>query len=59
MTSRQVADPLLMAGEVVHLQRQSDPQVGSVPLRLPHRLDVFIQLIQPHSPVIEVVVRHG
>ncbi len=58
MPRRQLANPVLVAGQEIDLQRQPDDEGGEIPLGAPDLLDIFIQLIQAHAPVVEIVPLH-
>ena len=59
MPRGEVADPVFLAGQIVHLQREADGELRVAFLREPDLGHVFIELGIAHPPVIEVVAGHG
>ena len=58
MPRRQLTNPVLVAGEVIHFQRQLDDQPGVIAPRPGYLLDVSIHIAEQHSPVVEIIARH-
>ena len=59
MPCGQVADPFLVAGDIIDFESKADCQPGDFMPGVENLIHVFIQLVQPHTPVVEVVLRHG
>ncbi len=55
----EIANPVLVARQVIHFERKADGEPRELALRAAHFLDVFIKLMVQHAPVVEVVAAHG
>ena len=51
MPRGEFANPILVAGQIIHFQREPDGQLREIPLRLADFVDVFVQPIRIHPPV--------
>ena len=58
MPGGEFTDPILVAGQIIHFQREPDGELGKIPLRFADFFDVFGKLIQIHPPVVEIVLAH-
>ena len=54
----EILDPVLMAGDVIHLQPQTDGERRMIPPRLLDLRHIGIEVTQQHAPVIEIIARH-
>jgi len=59
MARGEVADPVLVAGQIIHFQRQADGELRKFLLGQPDLGDVFIELASEHPPVVEIIALHG
>ena len=59
MQGGEVAYPFLLAGQIIHFQGEPDRKLGKVRLDLAHLPDIKIQLIEPHPPIVKIILRHG
>ena len=59
MARGQVANPVFVAGEVIHLQGELDDEVGMVAAGLLDAGDILVEVGGLHAPVIKVIPRHG
>ena len=58
MACGQVANPVLVTGQVIDLQRELDDQPGMVAPGALDPPDILVQLRRPHAPVVEIVEGH-
>ena len=58
MPRGEFANPILVAGQIIHFEREPDGELRKILPRLADFFDVFIQLIQIHPPVVEIVLPH-
>ena len=58
MTSGILKTGILVAGQVIHLQREADGQLRKLFLRAADFGDVFVQLRKIHAPVVEIILTH-
>src|SRR2546425_13067511 len=58
MTSRQVANPDFVAGNVIDFESQLDGKTGMIGSGLADLLRIFVHVAKRHAPVIEVIARH-
>ena len=58
MPRGQLADPILVAGQIIHFQREADGELRKGFLRPPDFGDVFIKLPVEHPPAVEILLRH-
>ena len=54
----QLTKPILMARNIIHLQRQLNRKTGVVPPRLFDFGDILIELVLSHVPIIEIIAVH-
>lgn len=59
MTSGELANPIFVAREVIDFEGEFDFELGDIALGLADFFDVFIELVEAHAPVIEIVAIHG
>ena len=59
MARGEVANPFLLAGQVVHFETEADDETGMVALRAAHARHVVVELIGAHPPVVEIIAPHG
>jgi len=52
------ADPILVAGQVIHFEREPDGELRKRLLREPDLGNVFIELRKIHPPVVKAVAPH-
>src|SRR5687767_6975032 len=58
MTPGEFTDPILLPGEIIHFQSETDDELRMLALRAPDLLNIIIELISAHSPVIKVIAPH-
>jgi len=58
MPRGEFADPVLVAGQVIHFQREPDGELWKILLRLADLFDVFVQLNLIHPPIVKIVLPH-
>ena len=54
----QLANPLFLAGQVIHFQPETDDERGVFALRAADFFHVLIKLIGAHPPVVEIITTH-
>ena len=59
MAGGEVADPIFVARDVIDLKSELDIKLRKIAAGFVHLVDVFIELIEPHAPVIKIVAIHG
>ena len=58
MAGSQFRDPILVSRDVVNFEAEPDFQFRKLALSFADLLDIFVQLIESHAPVIEIVPVH-
>ena len=58
MSRGEIANPILVAGQIIHLHREADGELRELALRPADFLHVFVELPIEHAPVIEIIARH-
>ena len=58
MPRRQVANPVFVAGQIIHFEREADGQLRKILLHLADFGDVFIEFVGVHPPVVEIILWH-
>ncbi len=58
MTRGQFANPFLLAWQIINLKREPNRKLWKLLPRVAHLLDVFIQLIETHTPVVKIIPPH-
>ena len=59
MARGELADPRLVPRQIIHLEGQTDGELRELFPGEADLGDVFIELIGPHTPVVEIVLAHG
>src|SRR6185295_1643929 len=58
MAGGKMANPVFVAGDVIDFEPELDFELGIFPLRAPDFFNVFVELIEAHAPVVEIVPLH-
>ena len=58
MPRGEIADPILVAGQIINFEAKADGELWELALRPADFFNVFVELAIEHAPVIEIITLH-
>ena len=58
MQRSELADPFLLAREVIHFERKTNGELREILLCFADFLHIFAELVEAHAPIVEIIPAH-
>ena len=59
MARSEFANPVFLAGQIIHFEGEFDGELRMVAAGFADALDIVVELVEAHAPIVEVVAAHG